>query len=125
MTTSNNQLGIQALVDTSVAVLNTARTLGNTLSDGFQITDAAALFSIAGDVKLVVAEGKQAFRELLDLKPDESEEAARLIAQGASLPNVGIFGKVNDALSLLARTHREVADDIELFQDWATFVKTL
>lgn len=120
-----NNLGTDALENELVGVLNTAKTLGTALGDGFQLTDIGALISVAGDVKAIVNNGKQALKELLDLSPTESEEVAARVAARAGLPNFGILGKVNEGLQLLARTHREVADDIDLFEDWKLFVTTL
>lgn len=123
--TTKNKLGIEMLVMVCAGIINTAKTIGGALADGFQITDAGALFSVAGDVKDVVKNGRNALNELLDLNAEESQQVADQIAALTGNPSTGILGKVNQGLHLIARTHREVVDDLELFEDWREYVTTL
>lgn len=120
-----NNLGVENLVNAAVDVLETSKALGTALGDGFQLTDAGALFSVVPRVKNVITNGRAAVSELMDLNATESAEVARLIAARTGNPATGIFSKVNEGLALLARTHQEVVDDIDLFEDWKEYVSGL
>lgn len=124
MNTSNN-LGIENLVNAGVDVIESAKAIGTALGDGFQIADAGALFTVVPKVKSIISTGRAAVSELMDLDASESAEVAARIAERTGNPSTGILAKVNDGLALLARTHQEVVDDIELFQDWKEFVTNL
>lgn len=120
-----NTLGITELVDTAVDVLEVGQTVGRALSDGLDLTDIGAVWTVAPRLVEVIRDGKQALAELMDLEPEESAEAVRQISTRANLPPTGVLGKVQEALVLLARTHQEIADDIDLAQDWIAFVKSI
>jgi hypothetical protein len=114
--------GISFLVACLTAVLVSAKTLGQALGDGFQLTDVGALLTVVPDIKTVVANGQGALTDLADLTPDESAQVAVQVAAGANLPAEGILGKIPRGLELLARTHQEVADDIELVHEWGDYL---
>lgn len=120
-----NTLGINELVDTAVDVLEVGQTVGRALSDGLDLTDIGAVWTVAPRLVEVIRDGKQALAELMDLTPGESAEAVLQISDRANLPATGVLGKVQEALVLLARTHQEIADDIDLAQDWIAFVKSI
>lgn len=120
-----NTLGITELVDTAVDVLEVGQTVGRALSDGLDLTDIGAVWNVAPRLVEVIRDGKQALAELMDLTPAESAEAVLQISERAHLPATGVLGKVQESLILLARTHQEIADGIDLAQDWIEFVKSI
>ena len=120
-----NNLGIDHLVDVAVDIIETSDIVAKALSDGLDITDVGAVWKAAPRLAEIVQEGKEAYNELLDLTPEESTLAAQQIAERANLPATGVLGKVNSGLILLARTHQEIADDIDLAQDWLQWAKSL
>jgi len=120
-----NNLGIDHLVDVAVDIIETSDIVAKALSDGLDITDVGAVWKAAPRLAEIVREGKEAYNELLDLTPEESTLAAQQIAERANLPATGVLGKVNSGLILLARTHQEIADDIDLAQDWLQWAKSL
>jgi hypothetical protein len=122
---TQNKVGIDNLVNAGVDVIESAKAVGVALGDGFQIADAGALFTVVPRVKNVINIGRAAVSELMDLDASESAEVAKQIAERTGSPTTGILAKVNDGLALLARTHQEVVDDIELFQDWKQYVSNL
>lgn len=120
-----NKFGTENLVSAAVDVLEAAKSIGKALSDGFQITDAGALFSLVPRVKNIVANGREAVSELMDLSTEESRQVAAEIAKRTGSPSTGILAKVNTGIELLARTHQEVVDDLDLFGEWKEFVNNL
>lgn len=121
----NQKLGFDELVDTAADILEAADQIGGALSDGFQITDLAALLSVAPKAAEIKRDGKQAVNELLDLDPDEAEQASQAIAARTGKPATGIINRVNVAFTLSARTYRLVTDGYNLAQDWARWGKSL
>ena len=120
-----NNLGTDNLVKSAVDVIEAAQSIGSALKDGFQITDAAALFSVVPRIRNVVSNGRQAISELVDLDASESAFVAEEVARLTGNPATGILAKVNTGLELLARTHQEFVDGLDLFGDWKEFVNNL
>jgi len=120
-----NQYGISELVDTAADILETAKTLADAISDGFQITDVTALFAIAPKAVEIKNDWKTAVSELLDLTPDEAAEAARLIAVRTGLPQGGIIARVNEGFTLAARTYGKVKETQYLIEDWGRWGRSL
>lgn len=119
-----NTLGIEELVDTAADILDTADILASSLKDGFQFTDAAALFFAAPKIQEIVKDGKQAMNELLDLTEGEAVEAAKRIADRTGHSSTGIIAKVNHAFQLLAQTYGQVKQAQYLGESWVAFAKT-
>jgi hypothetical protein len=119
---SRDERGYSFLVAALTAVLVSAKTLGSALSDGFQLTDLAALLGVVPDVKTVVQNGQAALADLADLTPEESRAVAAQVSANAGLPLTGVLGKIPRGLELLALTHQEVADDLDLVADWKAYI---
>lgn len=120
-----NQLGTEKITTTLVGVINSAKTLGIALGDGFQITDITALFAVVPNVKQIIADGRQAVAEFLDLTDFEALTVAQDVARLTGAPQEGVIAQVNHGLSLLARTYGQVKQAQYLFEDWKAFAKTL
>jgi hypothetical protein len=120
-----DNLGFDEVVDTAVDILESAETLASALKDGFQFTDIPALISVAPKAQEIAKDGRTAINQLLDLSPEEAEEAAKQIALRTGKHPSGITVKVNEGFTLIARTYRTIKGGILLTQDWQRFAKTI
>jgi hypothetical protein len=121
---ADNKLGITELVDTAVDIIEGTDALVTAFSDGIQITDAAVLFSIAPKVQEIAKDGRRAVDELLDLTPDEADEAAFEIARRTGKNPNGIINRVNEGFALCARTYRLYTTGRNLGFDWQRYAKS-
>jgi hypothetical protein len=106
----NKNLGINELVDTCVDAIDVADALVETFADGFQWQDTATLLGISPKIAEIASDAKEALDELLDLTPEEAEEAANLIAVRAKLPEgpvEGILDEVREAMFLIVEIYAE------------------
>jgi hypothetical protein len=120
-----NELSFEEVVDTSVDLIEASTVLADALKDGFQITDLASLFAVVPKVQELAKDGRVAIDQLLDLSPDEAEQVATEIARRTRTNPSVVVLKVNEALTLLARTYRLVKNGQNLLKDFQTFAKTL
>jgi len=120
----SNQYGIENLVELGVDAISLSRSIEGAVRDGVQLTDLAILISQFPNILDIAREADDAWRELKDLTPEESAQAAQRIADRSGLPNDGsVLGKVRDALRLAARTHHLVNEAIYLAEDWGALFK--
>lgn len=122
---NSENLGFDEVVDTAIDVIETARKVRDAIADGIDLTDVATIFSIAPRLAEVYRDRAVFAAQLADLTPEESTLAAAAIAARTDVPGDRAFTKVNEALILLARTHQEISDDIDLAQDWIEWGKSL
>ena len=120
----DNKFGIEELVDTAADILDTTDILASALKDGFQFTDAGALFFAAPKIQEIVKDGKQAMNELLDLSASEAQEVANRIADRTGHSSTGIIAKVNQGFQLLAQTYGQVKQAQYLGEAWVAFAKS-
>lgn len=124
MAQQKEALGTEELVDTACDIIETAHTLGQTLKDGFQITDLGALITIAPRAQEIAKDGSTAVEQLLDLDAQEAVEVAQAIEARVGSLGGAVIPKVNEAFTLVARTYGYVRGGINLANDWNRFVRT-
>ncbi len=119
------KLGIEALVNTAVDILNTADKVAAAAQDGIGVTDLVTLLTIAPALNRIRKSGRQAVEELLDLSVEESREAATQIAFRTDLPVTGIIPKVNEAFTLLVNAYAVYKQAEMVARDVVRFGKSL
>jgi len=106
----NKNFGINELVDTCVDAIDVADALVETFADGFQWQDTATLLGISPKIAEIASDAQEALDELLDLTPEEAQEAAIQIATRANLPEgpvEGILDEVREAMFLIVEIYAE------------------
>lgn len=113
------ELGIDNIVTLAVDAISVSRVLGTTFGDGLQFTDG---FTIIQQYPVLLEIGrvaKPAFKEIRNLSPEESAEAAAKISELTGLPNdKTLWGKVRLSLGLAARTYKWVDSGKALAHEW-------
>lgn len=108
------ELGFDQLVDTAIDIIESGVIVADAVSDGIQISDLGALFSLAPKAAAIKTEWRQALNELADLTPEEAQEAQRQIAARTGNPATGIIARVNEAFDIVADAYGLVKQTIYL-----------
>lgn len=112
-------LGIDNLVSVSVDAILVGKDMKAQFADGFQLLPdlSAIAFKDFGKIQNVASKAKDAWSEIKDLSPEEIEEFEERVANGAGIPNEGVYGKVRTGLRLAARAYRLGTEAVDLFED--------
>lgn len=115
----NESLGIDNLVSISIDAIKVTQDVKEALKDGFQpLKDVPAIaFNDFGKLQNISAKAKSAWAEIKDLDPEEIETFEERVADGAGIPNEGVYGKVRVALRLSARVYRVVDECVDIVHD--------
>lgn len=106
MEDSKNELGYDELVDTVADGIEVYAEAKEALGDGVQVGDAFVLWSNLPKLQDVAKSANQAWKELLDLGPDEAVAAVEAIrARTSKVPDLSVE-KIGEVLRLMARTYR-------------------
>lgn len=125
MQPEENVLGFDEVVDTASDAIEVATTIRRALADGLDLTDVGAVFSAAPRLAEIYRDRNLFLAQVADLTPEESVQAAAVIAARTDVPNDRVLEKAHEALFLLARTHQAVVGTVDLAQDWIEWGKSL
>lgn len=119
MQTAQQPLGIDNLVSIAIDGISVAKSVARELEDGFQpLKDIPTIaFGSFGKLQNIGTKAKQAWAEIKDLEPEEIESFEERVANGAGIPNEGVYGKVRKSLRLVARTYKVVEEAIDIVND--------
>ena len=113
----NNELGYDEVVDTLADSIEVGEKVGKAFSDGVQWQDSFVIIGESQKLEEIVRDAPVAYRQFLDLSPEEATKAEAELANRLSTDPSEIKGKIKGAINLLTRTY-------VLFDDYAEYFKT-
>lgn len=119
-----NELPFDEVVDTACDILEMANSVAKALEDGIDLTDIGVLFSVAPKIAEVMRDRQSALDQLLDLTPEEAEQAAQQIGRRMGVPSNYIVARVVEVFPLLSRTYGQAKQVQYLATDWARWARS-
>jgi len=110
-----NQLGIDNLTTVATNAVVVANDLVDAAKDGIQLSDTLIIFKDLGKIQEIANKAKQALAELKDLSPDETDALVTHVNQVIDTEGQTVtIQKIKGSLRLVARSHRAVAEAIDI-----------
>lgn len=112
--------GYDEVVDWASDVIEVQDDIRNALKDGFQLSDAFVLLQNQGKITEIVTDADDFVKELLDLSPDEADQAIAQIADRTGVEANEVNQTIVYGLQLINRAHRLVKhawDEVQGIRD--------
>lgn len=114
----NNELGYDEVVDTLADSVELGEKLGVAFSDGVQWQDSFLIIGESQRIEEIARDAPVAYRQFLDLTPEEATKAEAELAERLSTNPSEIKGKIKGAINLLTRTYVLFDDYVEYFKSF-------
>jgi hypothetical protein len=110
-----NKYGFDEVVDWSADVIEVTSDVREALSDGVQLGDAFVLLKNQGKLTEVVRDADEFFKQLLDLTPEESDQAIAQIAERTGVDTDKVNATIVFGMQIASRCYRLIDYNVQEF----------